>query len=397
MLLLLVCSFNIYSFNICNAQGNIAVLPDENCTQGESALQDFIQNFQNAPPPTPPNLYRPNSYVINTTDIISYFNDFNSDYDCYFHVYFAVDPNNIIKLVIVPTVDYVGDGNYIMQHDLNYQYAFVPCLYQRSDMVISPQQFCYTPDQLDAISNNNPPPTPCFYLDVINPTPATLPIPSSTVLKNSVSAWVLSYQNYFSNDLSDDYIQSFTFNANLLRSFLTQSGNTIPLLQIYIGVNPIQGLNNMLENYTLIFIGLDNLGNHIPVTNFIGSSAMAFEACRPCPECGVYPDGAIDHQPQAIPAVITADSLFFALHPPTGWATASVITADSLFFASHPLVKNMHNNKIIISNSTQNAPKFRRQRAGTNKMVRMHNRHHVKVRRKIRKAAKKSRKTGKKK
>ena len=283
--------------NICNAQNPI--LPPNDNNEGMSQLHQFIQNYQTQ---QSADKFIPYSYIINTDDIKYYFNHHNPDTNCYFHVYFATDPKNITRIVLVPSITLADGLDTILEHHLldNYDSVFVPCLHQNPDLVdVNSAFFVYNPDGFDASITQGPTPCPCFSKDIgFSP---IQPIYCGMMNKSAVKPWIDTYQTHHSNENQDapTYTQSFTFCANLLRRFLTDTTNDVPLLQIYIGIDPnAEVTGNKQKRYTLVFIGMDMSGNHIPVTNWIGVGTAAYEACRPCPKCGVQFDQAIDKQSQ---------------------------------------------------------------------------------------------------
>ncbi len=298
------CILLLCACNLCNAQV-LAPLPTINSNTSRLNSHNYIQQYLDNPAPDG----RPSSYIINTDDIINYFNSSWLDgVTSYFHVYFGIDPTdatNTVQLIIVPTIPApVVPGGPILMHDPNYSSAFVPCL--NSTMTSSttptptspsPMPDAYIPDNFDASSTLIPAATPTI-------TAISLLQPISTY-----KPWIVAYQNIYSNANENDYIQSFSFNAEKLRSFLLNSTPTVPYLQIYLGENANLNANLNQENYTLIFMGLDVNGNHIPVNGtsaltVFGNHPMSFEACRPCPECGIQYDNLIDYQGQAVNSIL---------------------------------------------------------------------------------------------
>ncbi len=294
MLLLLVAT------EICNAQ--TPTLPVEGCYTSHRKVRNYIQNYLTNP--SRENL--PSSFIISTTDIISYFTDHNPNNKTYFHVYFStnpLDPNNIVKLAIIPTIEEdVTPSDFILKHDpdATFQFAFVPNSYQGDGT------FCYDTDRFDPGT-----PVTAQLCDL-----STLVNSHCTAPKRTVSTWIRNYEalpsHHNENPDIPTSLQSFTFNADLLRSFLTCCGNNVPLLQIYIAKDINLNANANLT-YTLVFIGLDAQGKHIPVevpiVLGVGKRSMAYEACRPCPKCGVEPEADFDDplQPQATNDIIKHD------------------------------------------------------------------------------------------
>ncbi len=283
----------LFILSICNAQ-QLPDLPTVNSNTSRLHSHNFIQQYLDDPAQDG----RPNSYIINTTDIINYFNDPRLvNVTCYFHVYFGIDPadnTNTVQLVIIPTVPFPSQdpGSPILMHDPGYSMAFVPCV--NSNMAPT---FFYTPDNFDAAST------------AVAANVTQVSAPCQPINQSDCASWISNYQSIYSNTNENDYIQSFSFNAQKLRSFLTDPDNTVPFLQIYLGKNQNLNANLALENYTLIFMGLNTDGSHIPVnstsiTTVFGNRPMSFEACRPCPKCGIAPDQNLDNQPQAFADVI---------------------------------------------------------------------------------------------
>ena len=288
--ILLLCTFSI-----CKAQV-LPALPTINSNTSRSNSQSFIQQYLDDPAMDG----RPSSYIFNTGVIANYFQNLPESTMSYFHVYFAIDPTDIsstVQLVIVPSIPVYPPivGGPILMHDTDYDSAFVPC--QNSNMLST---YFYTPDNLDPSSVEIP------------ATATTLTVTASPVLKSVVTDWIANYQNTFDNTTGNLYIQSFSFNAQKLRAFLTNTVNVVPYLQVYLGKNQKLNANLNQENYTLIFMGLDASGNHIPVNStsivtVLGSRPMSFEACRPCPECGIEWEDGFDDQLQALPTVFAQD------------------------------------------------------------------------------------------
>jgi len=284
----------LFGINVCQGQTS-PQLPNANNAEGANTLQGYVENYQSQTNPP-----IPLSFVMNTIDLINYYTQLQKQQpntELYFHVYFGIDPNDlsVVRLIIVPSLQ-IADDQYILAHDTKFNSVFVPPLFELLNSgTPQPNQFCYTPDQFDA--NNIPNQCPCFYKTSTSyATSSDLSGPTISIA--TAKTWVSQYQegtHHNSDRLSADFIQSITFDATELMDFI--SNNNVPLLQIYIGQDYSLQKNNNQENYTLVFVGMDLLGNHIPAAGQLGSM-LAFEACWPCPVCGVKKDGNIDDQDQ---------------------------------------------------------------------------------------------------
>ena len=301
----------VFSLNICLAQ-NQPVLPNAYNTERANTLQSYIGNYQSQTNPP-----IPLSFIIRTNDILSYYHQLEKlqpNTELYFHVYFGIDPNDpqVVRLIIVPSIQ-ISDNKYILAHDPAFTSVFVPPLFELLNSGNPlPNQFCYNPDQFDA--TKLPLQCPCFFkTSSLYATFADLSSPDITTA--TAKTWIKKYQDIYNNNVNTaaTYIQSFTFDATELMDFI--DSNNVPLLQIYIGQDYSLQENIDLENYTLVFVGLDLLGNHIPVAGSLGS-ALAFEACWPCPKCGVAIDNNIDDQPQLIHDYLPIEGNKSIIHEP---------------------------------------------------------------------------------
>ena len=242
----------------------------------------------------------PTSFILNTTNLISYFNAPRGatpglvTNKWYLHIYLATDKasrSHDLRLIIIPSVILQPDAsepeNIALEHDPNFLNAFVPCAWNGSP------NFCYIPDNdIDGIAFAT---APRCNLGAM--------VCSDQIAINDprIDAWIKQYET--DHPQQNGHVQSFIFDATDLRTFLL-APNNVPYIQIYFGVDNKNQSNPELYN-TFVFVGLDDAGNHIPLT--ADANKFALEECRPCPICGIMQDALI---PDASVAGIPQTQIF---------------------------------------------------------------------------------------
>ena len=209
-------------------------------------------------------------------------------------MYFALDSQNNLRLILVPATWDDANKNYVNYHDGSGTVM--------TTRLAQPDLYNVKDPTLDVIDTNNIPPNNNDNLCSAN-------ITTDAIAK----AMILSFQTNHKYELTRaatghqyKFTQSFMLLADDLLTFLQNfptdmnDPSTLRYMQIYLAVDPT--LPSM-DKLSLILVGLDGNGNHIynPYSSAVLSSVLSqilngslFDESMPCPQCGVVCDAALD-------------------------------------------------------------------------------------------------------
>ena len=210
----------------------------------------------------------PTSFLLNTKTLITYFNkatqSVNGRY--YIHIYMSynTDQNDLFTVILVPLV-LNEQSNFI--HDTAYKNVFGNC---------TPCPLCgVVPDNLDGPLTQN---------GTWNTN-----VPDCAMFKDIAKDYIAEYQNVNTDYYPDGtkFPESEYLDVTDLRNFILKK--SIPFLQIYMAYR------SQTTDLTLIFVGVDNTGNHVYST-----TNQVFDECNPCPKCNITYDDDVDGGDQQV-------------------------------------------------------------------------------------------------
>ena len=256
--------FLFVSIVTCEAQ---IALPADNPIDISSG-RTFIVNFQNLNP-IPVNRH-PSSFLLNANDLSDYLAKTKIPLnDCYLHIYFAS------RDVACTDVFLVIAGTVYLSSEIVHDPTLTNVLCTK---LAEPNCGTLYDKYLDGNDHN------AGDIALCN----TVPIEKKD---RNLKTWLTNYQNAYpqGGGIPFDNTQSFLICANSLRDYLLDPQGTVEYIQFYIGRDPSNKQLNK-DHLTLVVIGVDGNGKHIPGTDIYGNGSNVFNESIPCPKCYVNTD-----------------------------------------------------------------------------------------------------------